>query len=268
MEPSSAIAIIENDLRFVVADAFSASSNTDWLTEAFGKDVIAELILRRDSERRRRAPFVVTDNLLSYAHLGELRSCIKRRDWQMFFPALGKRNEFELFLNQVSDFRNAVAHSRELLPHERALLEGISGIIRTRVTLYKTAKGPDMQHYPMIESATDSFGNSAEGIDPEGLPPIVVTGLTLEVGQIVTFTCRGWDPQGRELSWAVRPTGTRSDDWTVGSEVTLSWTISDDQVGSRCYLDVDLLSLGKYHRHQTTDQSVSFLYSVAPPLDV
>ena len=99
-------------------------------------------------------------------------------------------------------YRNASAHSRELLGHERAFLEGIAGIIRTKVTMHRSAMDSNRKHYPVIESVRDSFGNAATQLDPNGIATLE-THITLQVGDVVTFEANGWDAQGRDLSWRI-----------------------------------------------------------------
>lgn len=155
-------------------------------------------------------------------------------------------------------------HSRELLPHERALAEGIAGEIRNLVTVWRSARGPDMQYDPVIEATTDSFGNSSTADDFIATR----TGLRLQVGDTVSFSCRGRDPQGRVLRWTVSKTGhvsTRTPS-VEGAEVELSWVVTEQDVIEMLYLEITLFASGRYHRYGNYDDQRRFKYAVDPPL--
>lgn len=167
-------------------------------------------------------------------------------------------------MDLVEDFRNAPAHSRELLPHERVLLEGISGDIRTKVTLYLSEQSTDSMHYPIIESIHDSFGNAASGL-ADGSSVTVVTNLRLQVGQIVDFVGRAWDPQGRELTWKWGVTFAANGGTTTGTDVTFTWSPTEADVGRRRSLEIDMSSAGPYHRYLGYDHRTTFVYTIDPP---
>jgi hypothetical protein len=184
----------------------------------------------------------------------------------MFHPALGSKRDFEVLLDQVERYRNASAHSRELLPYEKAFLEGLAGIIRTRVTMHRSTVDETSKYYPMIEHAADSFGNVAVDLDPNGTLASVDTRLVLQVGDTVTFSARGWDAQGRELTWLLRRglAGRQIDEQT-GNEVTLTWLVDEDDVAANVSVIINLRSNGRFHRYSHIDQDTTFRYRVDPP---
>ena len=259
MEPSAAVAIIETDLRAVVRGLYGS----EWRTKVTPEE-LAELSRRRDDEARRRAPVIVPTDLLEYTHFYELRKILVS-DWGTVAAVLGKKREFETWADHVEDFRNAPAHSRELLWHERALLEGIAGLIRVRVTKYRSSQGRDAMFYPVIEHVVDSFGNSIDAPDPDGFAPSVDTGITLLPGQTVQFRMRGTDPQGRELIWELMLDSLTLRDSARGSEAELTWEVLDKDVRARLYAEIRVRSSGAYHRRIGFDQSVDFRYRVDPP---
>lgn len=264
MEPSAAIAVIETDLRHLVRVVLEKAHGFDWLAKNLDAAAVDKLQERLEEERKRRAPAKVPSELTAYMHLYELRKVIEKT-WQEFSSALGEKKEFVVLMDKVEDFRNAPAHSRELLPHERSLLDGIAGTVRTQVTMYVSSQDPDNRHYPIIESIRDSFGNEPTS-ESMKFNPLVETGLMLQVGTVVEFDARGWDPQGRDLTWRWGVPSTTSDSPSVsGNEVHFIWSPTEDNVGAGCFLTVDMLSSGRYHRGAGVDHSVIFRYSVEPP---
>lgn len=264
MEPSAAVAVIEADLRHLARSVLSARHGSNWLADTFSEETLAALEQRRTEEASRRAPVSVPEDLLSYTHLYELRRVVEKH-WQDFAEALGKKRDFAVLMDKVEDFRNAPAHSRELLPHERSLLEGIAGTIRTQVTAYRSMQMSDARHYPIIETIRDSFGNEPKTLDPNDGLGTVWTGLRLAVGTIVRFEARGWDAQGRDLSWSLLSYGGRRQDVGTGTEMSAEYVVTEDDVGSHRYIEISLVGAGRYHRHNGFDHKVTFGYVVEPP---
>ena len=260
MEPQAAIALIETDLRALVR---SVLTDEQWRS-ALGGGKTEDLQKRQSEEAKRRSPAVVPSDLLQYTHFYELRQIIVAK-WDQFAAALGKKRDFEVWADQIEDFRNAPAHSRELLPFERSLLEGIAGAVRTRVTMFRSSQDSDMSYYPVIESVTDSFGHRLEQISTDGVTAAqFTTTVRLRPGQEVTFQARGWDPQGRELTWGLAA-GNRHLESVVGNEVDVTWTVGESDVARYCHIYLSLTSSGKYHRYTSLDHQVVFRYQVDPP---
>jgi hypothetical protein len=263
MEATASIAVIEVDLRRLVAAVFRLADGTDWQRIRLDAELTAKLKVRFEEESKRRTPVRVTEDLLAYMHLFELRTLIEK-NWQVFSSALGEKREFTVLMDKVEDFRNAPAHSRELLPHEKTLLEGISGEIRTKVTLHLSQQSIDSMHYPIIESIRDSFGNVPSHLDG-GIFDQVDTDVHLQVGQLVSFEGRAWDPQGRELIWHWGVTIADAESSAIGNDVTIGWTPLEKDVRRSCHFVIEMKSTGPYHRSRSYDHRVTFGYTVDPP---
>jgi len=124
----------------------------------------------------------------------------------------------------------------------------------------------DSKYYPVMESVVDGFGNAADVSDPERGWPLD-TELVLQVGQTVTFNCRGWDAQGRELTWRVVSQWETLGAIRTGNEVQLEFVVTEDHVGVHFFVDVEMTSSGKFHRHTRHDQNAQFFYTVEPPAE-
>lgn len=255
MEPAEAITALEVALREVIRLVLG-----DQWPDRSGLNV-PELESRREEERKSRDGAIVEDELLAYTHIFELRKVIDK-NWEAFKPVFGDKKRFDVYMDRVEDFRNAPMHSRTLLPFERDLLSGIVGEFRNLATMARSKQGPDKQFYPIIESIVDSHGVNADvGAS------VTMTGLRLQVGEVVQFSCRGWDPQGRDLHWELcrSPSGSGKMDEAVGSEVVLTWRVSKSHVGEQAVATVMLRSTGEFHRHGYVDQTHMMAYAVNPP---
>jgi hypothetical protein len=264
MEPSAAVAVIETDLRVLTRVVLQEVDGPQWMEKDLDAGTLESLEARREEERKRRAPSGVPADLLGYTHLYELRTLIEKH-WTAFAVALGQKREFAVLMDKVEDYRNAPAHSRELLPHERALLEGIAGEVRSKVTAFRSQRGPDASYYPVMESIHDSFGNEAD-LSSRNLGSVAVhTGLRLRPGDVVRFEARGWDPQGRELTWEYGPIFAGQGGAVTGTEVAFDWVVREEDVSVGWFLEIQVTSSGRYHRHRSYDDRVTFHYAVDPP---
>jgi hypothetical protein len=263
MEPSEAIAVIETNLRALVHLVMTDEYGANWAGSQLDDATRASLESRMREEAKRRAPAVVTSDLQNYTHLYELRKIITKH-WELYKPALGEKRAFDVLMGFVEDYRNAPAHSRTLLQYERAHLEGIAGIIRTQVTKHRSLRGPDMEYYPVFESITDSFGNTwtSDGKEP------VWTGVTLDVGDVVTFDIRAWDPQGRDLFVRVifGVGGIRSLPFAP-LDGPIVWQVTGEEVAHQLRVGIYMKSSSAYHREGSFDHAISFYYSVRPPAE-
>jgi hypothetical protein len=267
VEPADWIAAVEQGLRSLVESVLSAALGSDWIqVSGLTEPRLEQLAQRRDEETKRRQGGTVDSNLLRYSNFFDLKTIIDKH-WVKFKPILGDKQSFTTYFDRIVDFRNAPAHSRELLPFERDLLAGMAGEIRNRITIYRSAMGPDKEFYPKIESIRDPFGQ-------ESLPGRFEIGvrdpISLTVGQELEFLCRGWDPNGREIRWTLENGSIGGIPITEGrgTQVSLKMIVTEEYVGDRFRVVITLWGSGRFHRHSGSfDDSTAFLYRVLPPDD-
>jgi len=255
VEPTEAINLVEvvlRDLvRLVLGDSWMQSRRVD----------IADLELKRTEDKAKRRGTAVNEDLLAYTEFTQLQAIILD-SWPKFEPALGKKKYIDTYFHRLSGFRNPAMHSRPLREFERDLVSGIVGELRNLVVIYRTERGPDMEYYPRIEQVTDSFGNNPHAGVGMGIQQ------RLQIGAVIKFDCRGWDPQDRSLVWELRigrsgPPTTEAQ----GPEATLTLVITDQMVQERMMVEILMKSEGQYHRNNFFDELCEFYYAVDPPKD-
>jgi hypothetical protein len=257
MEPGEAVNTVESVLRAAIREVLE-----DAWRDVPGVDV-PNLEKRRVEEGKRRNGAVVDEDLLTYTDLWDLQNIVVRQ-WEQFKPLFKDQSRFKVYMGRLEDFRNVPIHSRTLLPFERDLLSGIAGEFRNGLTLWRSERAPDMSWYPRIESVTDSLGNSLSLV--EGL--VAVVPVRLQVGELLTFRCIGWDPQDRELTWTLNAQAAQGPevDRQAGGEVTLTWKVQKQHVAEHSIVVIQMMSTGRYHRQMTgVDASVTAFYTVEPP---
>lgn len=270
LTPSSALESCETALRQLLEHVLAEKHGAEWMTKVFNGDQLVKLAERRDYEQKKRTSrgvAVVSDALIDYTQFFDLLT-LAEKNWELLVPALGKKADTLALLRRIDDLRNSVAHNRALLPFEEDLAAGIAGEIRNRVTIYMSSQDETGDFYARIEEASDSFGNRLDGVRTLGTShPSVATGLTLRVGQIVTFRCRASDPEGRRLTWRLY-TSYAGDRSVVidGDDVELRWEVTDEHISSQTNVYIQLIAESRYHRwDQSYDGQAVFLYRVDPP---
>lgn len=267
LEPAVALATAEQALRELLRTTVGERLGPGWL-ERVKPDRVSDWQRRIAEERAaRKGTAAVSEDLLDYAQLFDLLNILGRY-WNDVHPALGDKRVMVPLLERLDDVRNAVAHSRALLPFEEDLIAGIAGEVRNRVTIYMSTRDPAGDPYARVESITDSFGNTMEGRKTTtSYNPIVLTGLTLHPGDVVTYTCRGTDPLGRTLRWqlvAGRRGVTEAE--ATGGDVTMQWVVTSEHVAQSVNAQIRMTAESEFHRWtEGIDGLALFEYRVDPP---
>lgn len=277
LEPHVALASCERSLRDLLTIALRSQLGTDWISQVFSEEDVTRLREKQTVEQKRRmgrGVVAVPANLIEYSEFTQLTRLIKRH-WDALNGALGSKREITVLLDRFEALRNPVAHGRELLPFEQELLSAIAGEIRNRVTIHISGQDPVGNYFPRIELVRDSLGNSTETAREEA-PQVftLATDTTLRPGDVVSFTCRGIDPQNRGLFWTFQtPDGTRhsSDELygeTYGESVEWTWQVTRAHISDHATFGVSLTSDADYHRRGAgrEDCLVVITYQVLPPL--
>ncbi|GAB2569167.1 hypothetical protein [Microlunatus antarcticus] len=273
LDTGTALQACETALRDLMAHAYSKTYGAGWLEKVAGAEKIATWADRATEEVKTRGARGVVEvpNIgLAYANLYDLVAFADRH-WEPLAEALGKKADVLPLLRRAERLRNPVGHSRSLLPFEEDLLSGIAGQIRNQVTIHMSSEAPTGEIYPRIEKVTDSFGRrSGSAIADSQMPTGAVNNsvIVLRPGEVVTFTCVGSDPQGRDLLWRFGGSAGGQDSIVApsGTEAQLTWTVQDkdinENVGVAVYLEAHE---AKYHRFGSFDHKLFFAFRVRPP---
>lgn len=257
VEPTEALNAVEVALRDLIVQVLEPKLGSKWLEQCVTPERLETWRKRMEEESKKRDGTVTDDRLIAFADFTDLAPIV-RKHWEAFKPCLGDKKTFEVYMARLEDFRNAPMHSRVLVPFELALLEGMTGEIRNKVTLYRTKDSTD-RFFPRIESVRDSFGRS--GADDSARGPVI-----LHPGDQVVFECVGWDPDNRPLEWSgfVTPSYADCGEPVRGQHVRLTWDVNETDIAEQVVVMVRVVSDRPYHRNGNTDDDVVFRYSVLP----
>lgn len=264
LDSATALVACETALRQLMTKVYASSFGPDWLTKVAGTtklDLWKDRAAEEAKSRGGRGVIDVANIGLAYANFYELVAWADRF-WEPLSEALGAKRDVLPLLRRVDSLRNTVGHSRALVPFEEDLLAGIAGQIRNQVTIFMSSQSPAGDIYPRIESVMDSFGRRGGG----GLGSVQLPLVVLHPGDIVTFTCVGTDPQGRDLLW--RFAGSEGSRVVGQSGVTtlLNWSVEDRHVNESTTIGVYMEAHdAKYHRWGSFDHKILFGFRVRPP---
>lgn len=250
---AESISAAENALRDLIESELSSSLGADWLTNCgCTPERIAKWQETRTADQARREGAVVSDRLIYFSEFFDLKTIIDR-NWQQFSGCLGDKQTFDLYMDKLNGFRNPRMHSRNLLPFERSLIDGMTGELRNKITIYRSGSGPDREFFPRIESITDSFGNV-------NMPNIATTPLILHPGDRVTYELKAWDPEGLPVTWQVLVSGT----WTTVEGAVFDWHVTEGDIGDPKLVIFNLFSSRPYRKHPGYDEQAFLAYRVLP----
>jgi len=271
MTPASALESCETALRQLLVHVFAEKHGAEWFGAVFTPEQIAQFEERRDEEQKKRLRHGVatmSNALIDYTQFFHLLA-LAEKNWELVTPALGKKADTMALLRRIDGLRNTVAHNRPLLPFEEDLVAGIAGEIRNTVTKYMSEQDENGNYYARIEEVSDSFGNQIDAVQTmHSQTSLAETGLTLNIGDIVTFRCRASDPHDRPLTWTIQTWPGHNEPFALvsGEEVELQWKVTEAHVSTSTAVWIRLFSDGPYHRWSTgNDGWAVFNYRVNPP---
>jgi hypothetical protein len=258
MGPAESINLVEVALRDLIEYVLAGKFGPDeWINECGTPEKVERWRERRTEEGKRRDSIVAEDRLLYFSDFSDLAPIIKKH-WELFKPCFGDRKTFDVYMDRLEESRNPPMHARSLVPFERALVEGMTGEIRNKVTIYRSEATAVDQHFPRIEFARDSFGHAGRS------GGLAHTSLILHPDDEVVYECAGCDPMGHTLKWTMTVLPGGESQQSEGPEVRFEWIVTEDNISALTFVSLKLISDRSWHRHAGCDDEVNFGYAVLP----
>lgn len=241
-----------------------------WFERCHGKIVLKNLAARQRKESHGRRGLVEgSGDLLDSTDFRQVADLILD-NWDDFQDVLGEEVYGRAYLERLKVLRNKTMHGKPLSPFEFHLISGMVGELEQLITIHRSQQGPDMQYYPIILTARDSYGHDDSKIGTADGGFQISTGLQLFIGQTVSFHLEAIDPSDRELTWqaSVRAMGfgppIRQIGEFAGNILDFSWTAEPSDVGKWAGVWISVKSSGEFHRERQYDDKRAFWYEVHP----
>jgi hypothetical protein len=267
MATGDAINALENILRDLIERVLRERHGERW-PEHLGvtAERKAEWERRRDEERKKRTAGVIDQRLLYYADFTDLFGIIKKNWDPDFRGCFGDQMELRVYLEKLADLRNPDAHSRSLLEVEERLIEGMTGELRQKITLYlsRGGGGPEPERFARIEEVVDSFGRRVTGVaSGQGHR---AADVTLRPGDRVVFRGQAWDPDGTSVTWRLYFGAARRFVELPGNAFEYEWAVSEADIAQDGFVSFALVSERPFVRLQQhmADDNANMYYKVLP----
>lgn len=260
MPPKDAINALEVVLRDLITETLAEALGAEWIDQCGTPERIQKWRNAQAEDAKRRDGVVPEDRLIYYSDFPDLRGIIDKY-WPHFKACFGDKKAFDVYMERLEEFRNPEMHSRELVPFEQSLVDGMTGELRNKVTLYRGSKDVNLdRHFARVEHIRDSFGHSVSTDEPLGM---TLTDLVLRPGDEVLFDCVAWDPESRPGKWKAIIVNTIVAEAT-GLSARLRWVVRDEDIGLSCSIRIEFTADRSQHRFGQYDGLLYFSYNVLP----
>ena len=249
------LAGVENSLRRIVERIGIDKYGASWLQNLGVKEkTIRAWEKSREREQHRRSGGLAEDRLIYFSDFFDIETII-RDNWVLFEPVFLDQDQTLVYLSKLRELRNPDAHRRELTESEKALVTGIAGELRTRITRYLSQRDTPDEFFPRIDAMKDSLGNS----HGKGPRPVI------RVGDVIEFIVEGWDPEGAQLEyeWSVSPGDEMSrQDWSPNERFL--WEVRPVHIANPTWVNVNMRGPRQPHAEGQRDAGWSIAYTVLP----
>lgn len=260
MDYSQALKDAENALRDFIDFVMTREYGSSWYAHAgLSHDRISACEVRQNVERSKSGTVVVDERLTYYMNFEDLKTIVDRNWDGEFRKAFGNKRRFDAYWDILADYRNPDAHRRELLPHQKALVEGLSGEVRTMITRYRSQLDELAGFFPRFESVRDNLGNIWVA---GNCSKVIDANMVLRPGDVLELCATASDPFDCDLEYAFNLEYGVPHNWSTESSRTIK--VADENIGMNVYMVAHLRSIRAYHASHWSDDEVSFRYQVLP----
>lgn len=144
----------------------------------------------------KKAKGVLSENrIIYYSDIYDIKNVITR-NWESFLPILHNKKRFEIFFDEVENYRNDIAHGRALTKSQENLLSGINADLKTLITIYHNKNEMKDDFFIQLIRVTDNLGNVWE--EGKSRPEV-----TLRVEDEYELLVEAYDPKQRNIMYEI-----------------------------------------------------------------
>lgn len=185
---------LENTLRRLIIKILGEDDYTDYSISDKKRD---QWLKKREEQRKKNKGILLESRLLFYSEFHDLLTIISNtKNWGLFKPIFQDKKKFEVYFNQILNFRNQLAHGRILTNSQRNLKSGIVGEIKNQITIFHNKNEMKEDFFIEITQVTDNLGNFWDDNNRTPCP-------VLKVGSIYEINIEANDPKDREIEYSI-----------------------------------------------------------------
>lgn len=182
----------ENTLRALIIHFIGATDSADY---KISDDRIAKWKERREVEFKKSKGVSCEARILYYSDFYDLKTIVAK-SWEKFHPVLHDKKRFEVFFDELENYRNTTAHGRNLTLSQESLLKGILLDLKNKITVYHNKNEMKEDFFIRISRVNDNLGNVWEF-------PSLTPKAVLRVGDEYELFIEANDPKGRNISYKI-----------------------------------------------------------------
>lgn len=177
----------ENLIRTIILDLLDDKP----LTYKVSEDRIKKWEEKKEIETKKNKGICLEHRLLYYSDFYDLKNIIFK-NWELFSIVFLNKKRFEIFFEELENYRNAVMHGRSLTKGQSFILEGILLDTKNVRTIYHNKRDMKEDYFIRINNISDNLGSKWVG-------SINSDKITLRVGVEYELLIEANDPLDREI---------------------------------------------------------------------
>lgn len=182
----------ENTLRQLIIDILGDSDKSDYY---ISKEISDKWFAKRTNAKKQNDGFLFEKRIIFYADFEDLAQIIIQ-NWKEFLPVLVDKKRFEVFFNEVNQFRKTQNSGKNLIQSQENLLAGIVQDLKNAITIYNNKKNKVDDYFIRITKISDNLGSTWKIKNTENQEKPI-----LKVGDDYELLIEANDPKDRKIEY-------------------------------------------------------------------
>lgn len=186
------VKLYENTLRQLIIDVLGEEDTVDF---NISSEITDKWFAKRKVEQNKNDGFLFEKRIIFYADFEDLNTIIDK-NWNSFLPVLQDKKRFQVFFNEVYQFKKIINSNLPLIQSQENLLSGIVMDLKNAITVYNNKENLVDDYFISIKKISDNLGNSWSKSDAnQNKKPV------LKVGNDYELLVEANDPKDRKIEY-------------------------------------------------------------------
>lgn len=182
----------ENVLRRLIINIIGKNDNSEYKVS---HDRLEKWKEKRIIEHKKNKNVTYENRIIYYSDFYDLKTIIIK-NWELFKPIFHDKKRFEIFFEELENYRNTISHGRNLTLSQENLLKGILLDLKTQITIFHNKNEMKEDYFIRLTKISDNLGNI--WISDNSKPKPV-----LRVGDDYELLIEAFDPKNRTISYKI-----------------------------------------------------------------
>jgi hypothetical protein len=182
----------ENTLRQLIIDILGDKDQTNY---GVSSEITDKWFAKRTIEQNKNNGFLFEKRIIFYTNFEDLEIIIDQ-NWEKFLPILKDKKRFQVFFNEITQFKKITTSGQELIQSQEHLLSGIVSDLKNAITIYNNQKNSVDDFFISIRKISDNLGTSWLKTDTTSQKKPIV-----KVGDLYELLVDANDPKDRKIEY-------------------------------------------------------------------